>query len=114
MFSLFFLLLLQMIPSADENCGTYLTKDESLNVYQNEAEWLMHGRTVEADGKHVYKEFTSRTWRPRLAHEVFLQWFSISPPNNVNMTWNLAKPLLLNEKDLLIAAYSGSSIMYRK
>lgn len=107
-----------MIPLPDENCRTYSTKDEALNVHQNSVnpEWLIPGVVAEIDCiNQIDKQFTSRTDKPRLAHDVFIQWLTISPPtNNDTITSKPSKPLLLSEKDLLIAAYTGSSIMYRK
>lgn len=115
-FSLFLSIFLssQMIPTV-EDCGTYSRKDDKTNRRQNDlnAQWLLHGTAAcntNNDANQVDRQFTSRTDKPRLAHEVYIQWIAI--PSNV--TCKLTQRLVLTPNDLLIAAYSGPSLMYRK
>lgn len=108
-----------MIPTVDENCNTYLANDEHSNVGRNSAEWRWHSTAATAAHgdnqiENTFRLFTSRTDKPRLAHEVYFQWLGMPALNDDNVTCNLTQRLLLTQKDLLIAAFSGPSIMYRK
>lgn len=99
-----------MIPTVD-SCGTYTTKDDKLNVCYATA------ACPDVDGNQIDRRFTSRTDKPRLAHEVYFQWITMPSPLNIDdnvMCKLTTQRLLLTQKDLLMAAYSGPSIMYRK
>lgn len=112
-----------MIPTVDDSYETYSTKDKKSNAVRNDSnvqcQLWPHGMAAcaETDGNQIDKtfhSFASRTDKPRLAHEVFFQWLSIPSLNDDNVTSKLKLPFAMTQKDLLIAAYSGPSIMYRK
>lgn len=106
-----------MIPTVDDY-GTYTTNENNVRRHNLNAQWLLHGTAAacpEDDGNQIDRQFTSRTDKPLLAHEVYIQWLAIPPSlKDDNVTCKLTQRLLLTQKDLLIAAYSGPSIMYRK
>lgn len=112
----------QMIPTGDESCETRLTTDEQFNINRSNstATWTYSYAADCADdnGNQVDEKFqsvTSRTDKPRLAHEVYWHWMtSVGPFGNHNIMCNKAPTFPLNKNDLLIAAYSGSSLMFRK
>lgn len=120
-----------MIPNDNEIYGTYLMSpafttatNEQLNMYRNDSDsrWVccaeqhdnnhqQHRHQLDADCHFS----TSRTDKPRLAHEIYGQWLAIwSHNNNDQLSGNLTYPLPFNRNDLLVAAYAGSNLMYRK
>lgn len=110
-----------MIPTVDEIGAPHLTNQRQLNIHQNN--WNLtwpddaiacgESDTNQVDNNNTHM-LTSRTDKPCLAHEVYWRWMAISSLNNDNVTYNLSKSFLMNNNDLLIAAYTGSSLMYRK
>lgn len=111
-----------MIPTGDESCETRLTTDEQFNINRSNSTttWTFSyaADCAEDNGNQVDEKFqsvTSRTDKPRLAHEVYWHWMrSVGPFGNHNIMCNKAPTFPLNKNDLLIAAYSGSSLMFRK
>lgn len=117
-FSLEFFPFSQMIPTKDESGSVYLTKeDKSMVRHYDLHSSCMYNTVSCAEDTHCRTNstpFTSQTDRPRLAHEVYFRWLTLSSPNNDNVTCTFQQRFLLNRNDLLIAAYTGSSLMYRK
>lgn len=111
-----------MIPTGLDNGETCLTTDEQFNINRSNSHaslaYNIAATCAESHGYHVDKQFkllTSRTDRPRLAHEVYWHWMtSIGPLQNDNSTCKRTRTNPLNRNDLLIAAYSGPNLMYRK
>lgn len=112
-----------MIPTVDEIEASHLRKPKLLNIHQNNwnLTWPDDGiACAESDVNQMNNNnnnslmLTSRTDKPCLAHDVYWRWMAMSSLNNANVVHNLPKTFLMNANDLLIAAYTGSSLMYRK
>lgn len=105
-----------MIPSDDLMLTT--TPNQQFNVYRNDAgsRWVCiadeHKYDNQVDMQPHYD--TSRTDKPRLAHEIYGQWMAMVSLRNDQISGHLTHTLPLNRNDLLAAAYSGSNLMYRK
>lgn len=105
-----------MIPSDD----LMSTTNEQFNIYRSnnsDSRWVYcadeHEHENQVDTNPHFN--TSRTDKPRLAHEIYGQWMAILPLRNDQISGNRTLHAMpLNRNDLLVAAYSGSNIMYRK
>lgn len=107
-----------MIPIID---GNYGKTDENPNIHKNgldgerqmcETSACMEDYSNQPDIK--LQLFTTRTDKPRLAHEVLLQWIASLQPSNNDVTYTLKQNNLLSKKDLVTAAYSGPCLVFRK
>lgn len=105
-----------MIPT-DEECGeTFNTTDKRCNIYQHHSNTMCVDHScfatcAEQTGYQLADKFqipSSRTDKPRLAHEVYWQWI------NYPMAYNQTQISASKMNELLIAAYSGAKLMYRK
>lgn len=114
-----------MIPNDDEIYGTYLmstttTANEQFNVYRSDSESRWVYCAEQHDNHHHHHNQvgtecrTSQTDKPRLAHDIYGHWVAILSLRNDQISGNLAHTLPFNRNDLLVAAYAGSSLMYRK
>lgn len=111
-----------MIPNDDEIYGTYLmstaTTNEQFNIYRSNSDcrWVycaeQHDNNPQVDTE--CHRTASRTDKPRLAHEIYGQWMAMLSLRNDQISGNLTHTLSFNPNDLLVAAYAGSNIMYRK
>lgn len=111
---------LQMVPAEDE-CGTVnSTSDDKSNARycDSSSAWHLYDKVSDAENEcHGHQintkihSFTSQTDKPALAHDVYVRWLAVS---SQNVTCTLPQRLPLNRNDLLIAAYTGSTLMYRK
>lgn len=109
-----------MIPTDNDIYGTYLastttTTNEHFNMNRidSDSRWMYadeHDNRLDIKS-HLH---TSRTDKPRLAHEIYSRWVTISSLRNDQVSGKLTHTLPLSRNDLLMAAYSGSNLMYRK
>lgn len=104
-----------MIPSDD----LMLTStNQQFNIYRSnlETRWVCIGDEHKHDTQvDMQSHFdTSRTDKPRLAHEIYGQWMAILSLRNDQISGRLTHTIPLNRNGLLVAAYSGSKLMYRK
>lgn len=110
-----------MIPTSDENSSTCFLANGQMNIYRSDSMCSYNSyfaACAEEAGNQLAKKFqmfSSRTDKPRLAHEVYWYWLSCSGPfDNDSMTCNRTPTFPSNKSDLLNAAYSGANLMYRK
>lgn len=111
-----------MIPTDDESSTIYLTKqkEDKTNAHHSDSHSTWTHNRVACAEDNCYQLNSSQkmshsfTDKPRLAHQVYLRWLALSSLNGDDVTCNLSQRLSLKGNDLLIAAYTGSSLMYRK
>lgn len=104
-----------MIPSDD----LMSTRNEQFNIHRSnllDSRWVYSADEYEHDNQvNANPHFdTSRTDKPRLAHEIYSQWMAFLSLRYDQISGNLAHTLPLNRNDLLAAAYTGSNLTYRK
>lgn len=112
-----------MIPTSDENGLNSFLANEQMNIYRIQTNLISScssnlAACAEDAGNQVTKKcqlFSSRTDKPRLAHEVYWYWLSsVGSFDSDSMTCNRTTTFPSKKSDLLNAAYSGASLMYRK
>lgn len=104
-----------MIPCDD----LMLTQaNQQFNIYRSDSgsRWVgiadEHKYDNQVDMQPHYD--TSRTDKPRLAHQIYGQWMAILSLRNDQISGHPTHTLPLNGNGLLVAAYAGSNLMYRK
>lgn len=104
-----------MIPSDDL---MLTTANQQFNVYHSNSDtrWVCiadeHKYDNQVDMQSHYD--TSRTDKPRLAHEIYGRWMAILSLRNDQISGPPAQALPLSRNGLLVSAYMGSNLMYRK
>lgn len=109
-----------MIPS--DNLMLTPTNQQQFNIYRSasnlDSKWVYLADEYKHDNQVDMRCHydTSRTDKPRLAHEIYGHWMAILSLRNDQISGHYPTHTLptLNRNDLLVAAYSGSQLIYRK